>query len=195
MKKITDALKEYFIKEHKVPENKVDVMENLCHFFDNVIEEISYKCSEKNVVELKNLYEGLTLKEINIIKNIKKEIENKENIEKYFSKTKKKLTIGDRCKSAYDIDHLHIGGNVAKNGYVRRSDKLLFIHKNNNSIYFICVLSHPKGKDWGRIDALKKLYSEYPQLFTNCIRTSKMEPILTEDDYTELFKLKIKFFI
>ena len=72
MKKISDALKEYFIKEHKVPENKVDVMENLCHFFDSVIEEISYKRSEKNVVELKNLYEGLTLKEINIIKNIKK---------------------------------------------------------------------------------------------------------------------------
>lgn len=188
----SDFLK-YFNEEYLI--NESDFQKAVLYLINKTFSTISVK--KRKVIELKKLRSNLTQEEKEAINNIKKDIENGNNLKKYMSKQKEKIDFLDKLKNLYKIDHFHLGRDNGDE-FVERSNKLLFLYfePRNEVVYMICVLNHPKKEKWGSIYPVCFLYDEYPELFEKQVlkECKKMTPVISSDDeYQELYKLGVNF--
>lgn len=179
-----DFLK-YFNKEYST--NEIDFQKAIFFIINKIFSKISVKA--RKVIRLSKLEENLTADECLAISKIEKDIEEGKEIEKYMSKGIDKISNIDTFFNLYGIYHFHLG-KESNNKFVERSKKLLFLYFTNNEAYFICVKEHPIKEEWGTVEPIRKLYKEYPQLFSGrVINCEDMQPKITKDEeYFLLFK-------
>lgn len=184
----SDFLK-YFNEDYSM--NESDFQKAVLYLINKTFSTISVK--KRKVIELKKLRSNLTQEEKEAINNIKKDIENGNNLKKYMSKQKEKIDFLDKLKNLYKIDHFHLGkDNGGK--FVKRSSKLLFLYfePKDEVVYMICVVSHPIKEKWGSIYPICFLYEEYPELFEKQVLKgcTEISPVISSDnEYQELYKL------
>ncbi len=66
----------------------------------------------------------------------------------------------------YGMHHFHLNSEVEPDGFIKRSQYLLFAVVTESDVYFVDVRKHPKGRDlgWVRQDLVAIVDSNWPQL-------------------------------
>lgn len=136
-----------------------------------IITNINYR--KRNPVQKKRtvyfskeiLKNGKYNENLSVIQEIKTKFENGENISPYLSKASKvifapnpknRYADKDLLLNDWNINHLHLGENIQKNGFVQRTKDVLFCRITKDSVYFIDILSHNKEDNpWTEKDLLR----------------------------------------
>ncbi len=106
----------------------------------------------------------------------------------YLSERVNNTEEGDGLLWDYAIHHLHLSRNVGKNGFVERSDWLLFAIVADQDTFFVDVRSHadPKQLQWVRQDLLTIIHNNWPELTENHVLHSVTGDTVTDTEKREL---------
>jgi len=126
--------------------------------------------------EFTNTIESLTKEQLSGVKEIEQRLRNKESITGFLSNTlfspiHKDI---DTLLKNWNIHHAHLSEN--------RSSSLLFFIQEQETIYFIDVLEHPKCNDWFKRHLLKVLASNWPWLLREAPGVTKVIKPLNDKD-------------
>jgi hypothetical protein len=131
-----------------------------------------------------------------LVQLFKEKFENGENILPWQSRTTEDATYQDILFNNWNIKHLHLVADSSK----RSEDILLYIQDDNN-VYFLDVVKHPKGSGWNNFKFLKIVSNNGWMKQIGFIKISdfdpdfiegSMEPKITcEKDIRELYKNNI----
>ncbi|MGJ7605496.1 hypothetical protein ACSFA7_14250 [Variovorax sp. LT1R20] len=96
------------------------------------------------------------------------------SVEAYLSKLAKQPRKKDDLLVHWGIHHLHLSplATVDGNGYVARSDDVLFFRVEGGNAYFIDVLHHATPSVWQREELVRIVDSNWPQLHHQMSRTN-----------------------
>jgi len=91
----------------------------------------------------------------------------------------------------YGMHHLHLGRNVKTDGFVERSDWLLFAIVVGQDVYFVDVRRHadPERLQWVRQDLLSIVHRNWPELTESRLLRGVMGTEVTD---TQKFELRRK---
>lgn len=148
-----------------------------------------YQRYKHRIIEQKkrNIFEASDLliphKYLVAYQTIKNNISNGTNLKKYQSRNLKLLDYNDDMLSHWGVQHFHLGETIDNDGYVTRTDELLFIHFTLEKAHIIGIYNH---KSWCDLDIIEKLHINWPNEMT--LLKSESNTRLTENDYMTLRK-------
>jgi hypothetical protein len=114
--------------------------------------------------------------------NIKQDILNGESLKKYQSRKLKKLDYDDDMLSHWEIQHLHLGIIIQADGYIKRTDDLLFVFFKNNKAYIVGMYNHAS---WCDIEIIDAIHNNWPSELT-VLKSNSDTSRLTRDQYKAL---------
>lgn len=112
------------------------------------------------------------------------DIENGNNIKKYQSRNLKKLDYDDDMLSHWGIQHFHLGQTLENDGYVKRTENLLFIHFSESNAHILGFFHHGA---WSNLDIIEILHENWPQELA-VFKSGSNVAALTELEYKTLRK-------
>lgn len=118
-----------------------------------------------------------------IISEIKKKMENGENINNFLSKKIREADYNDNLLNFYGVYHLHLGEKIEK-GFRKRTGELLFIYVKDNKAYFLKIGEH---KNWLSKENIKIVCNEWPEL----LKEFEFPNLLLEDSENKVVQKKI----
>ena len=88
------------------------------------------------------------------------------NVNAFLSRNIRRATRRDGLLWHYGMHHFHLGSETGVDGFVKRSDHLLFAIVAPQDAYFVDVRPHPPrdGVEWVSQDLLRIVHSTWPQL-------------------------------
>lgn len=100
------------------------------------------------------------------LKQIKNKFKNGKNINPYLSKFAQKPNKRDLLLYDWGIHHLHLNNELNSEGYVERSDYLLFFMIDSENVYFIDVSEHklPDRTEFSQQNLLLIVKRNWPNL-------------------------------
>lgn len=96
--------------------------------------------------------------ELDLIKNT---FESGGDIMPFTSKRLKSKTYNDKVLILWNMHHLHLNLDKDENGYVERSDDLLFCMVRDDSVYMVDITNH---NDWANIKLLEIVSNNWSEL-------------------------------
>ena len=121
------------------------------------------------------------------LENLANKIIAGDNLTPHLSKrVSKNLESVDYLLNDWNIHHMHLGTNIY-NGFVERTDPVLFCMVTDSIIYFISMKCHG---EWSDISLLKTVYSNWPELIEPHILSGVVSTIHkpTDEDICKLRK-------
>lgn len=126
------------------------------------------------------------------LKLIKNKFKNGKNVNPYLSKFAKKPTKRDLLLYDWGIHHLHLNSKINSNGYVERSDYLLFFMLDEDNVYFIDVSKHklPDRTEFSQQNLLLIVKRNWPYLIEKYKLNSEftIEKSYTDKEISEIRK-------
>lgn len=162
---IKDEIEKYFTL-NGVTYNKLSFDEmviNLYNFLFKVTLPQKYTVNISKEIEGKKEYSDL-------IALFKKKFENGENIIPWQSKTVLNSEYQDILFNHWNIKHLHLIIDSNK----RSGDILLYI-QNDDSVYFLDVIKHPKGSGWNNYNILRTVCQNKWMEYIGFIKLSSID--------------------
>ena len=111
--------------------------------------------------------------------SIKSDITKGVDLKKYQSKKLKNLDYDDDMLSHWGIQHLHFGIATEHDGFVKRTDELLFIYFSIETAYVIGVFDHDS---WNNPEIIELMHRNWPHLLAKLgLKTGSIK--LSSKDY------------
>jgi len=101
---------------------------------------------------------------INGHKKLEEAISNGFDLSPWLSISIKKLKYEDEMLNDWGIHHLHLGENKKTDGFIERTNELLFAVFTNDTCYEIGIFKHG---DWSEIDLLEIINNNFPELINS----------------------------
>lgn len=115
------------------------------------------------VLRSRQLAERTLPQEINkAVNTVQGEAETGIDLNPRLSRTTKRINYNDLLFNDWGFYHFHLGNGVDADGYVGRTDDLLFVVTRSTSMYFIDVLPHQGS--FSSIDLLEIVHENWPQI-------------------------------
>ena len=108
------------------------------------------------------------------------DIRNGESLQKYQTRLLKKLDKKDDLLSHWKIQHLHLGSELEHDGYVKRTNELIFALFDNDIAYIIGLFYHG---DWCEKDILEKLKNQWPSTMNKFVGDTSSESELSPEEF------------
>ena len=105
---------------------------------------------------LNNIPSGLK----NAFDKICKDILEGNDLLRYQSRFLKDYDFNDKMLADWGVQHFHLSTKVEHDGYVKRTNELLFLRITNDEAYLIGIFNHG---EWEKIDIVEILHSEWPE--------------------------------
>lgn len=96
-------------------------------------------------------------KNLNIIEE---KIKKGDDIKPYLSRKLKNLDEKDNLLFDWGIHHLHLGNIVENDGFIKRTQPLLYVRFDNHNAYFIGIFNHG---DWTKQAMIKTIHDNWPE--------------------------------
>lgn len=110
---------------------------------------------------------------------IVKDISEGNPLKKYQSRKLKRISYNDDMLSHWRIQHFHLGKDIEKDGFVKRTGDLLFIFFVNQKAYVLGFFSHG---DWCDLDIIETIHQNWPDELMH-YRGQKEGRVLTAEEY------------
>ena len=182
-----NKIKEYLEKE-KVNIENIKLYEIPIYFFEynlRTIKKQNYKVFISKELKTNHLYNDYK----DIIETIKTQAQNAENLNKYLSRGIKNITKPDDMLNDWGIMHMHLSDILEKDGFVKRTDDLLFLFKQNDKLYFLDIFEHENA--WTRKRTLEILTNNWDILTDMNIDPSSLAIIPDENDIKSLREINV----
>lgn len=135
------------------------------------------------------------------LKRLETEIENGANLNSYLSRSIMDCSKDDLMLYAWGIYHLHISNKLdtkKSDGFMERSDLLLYALFDDDKAYFIKTINH-KGQNnmWTKKECLEIINDNWPHLLEPYIMkgVSKEQQYISDDERSTLRKNHVNTFI
>lgn len=135
------------------------------------------------------------------LKSLETEIENGTKLDSYLSRSIMDCSKDDLMLYDWGIYHLHISNNLdtkKSDGFMERSDLLLYALFDDDKAYFIKTINH-KGENnmWTKKDCLEIINDNWPHLLKPYVikGVSKEQKYISDDERSLLRKLHGNTFI
>ncbi|GAB2845487.1 hypothetical protein [Hymenobacter ruber] len=107
-------------------------------------------------------------------------IESGRNLRPHMSRGVKKVANRDALRYDWGIHHFHLGATLAPDGFVTRTEPILFAWVAHNAVYMLGL--YPHGA-WTQQEVLQVLYRNWPALLSPyTIRGASLTHILTDQE-------------
>jgi hypothetical protein len=113
---------------------------------------------------------------------IKQDILSGESLKKYQSRKLKTLDYDDDMLSHWGIQHLHLGLEVQSDGYIERTDDLLFVFFKESKAYIVGIYNHTS---WCDMDIIESIHKNWPSELA-VYKSNSTAPALTQEQYKTL---------
>lgn len=121
--------------------------------------------------------------------SILREMQNGINLNRRMSRMTKNVDSKDLMLYEWGIYHFHLGLNVESDGYIERTNNILYAYIENNNIYLIGVFPHGK---WADSELIEVLHTHYPEAISMYkMQDASMECNFSAEDRTNLRKANI----
>lgn len=94
------------------------------------------------------------------LNSLESDIENGKNLNGYLSRSLKNLDYDDALLNDWGIHHFHLGDERESDGFIKRTELLLFARVIHDTVYFIDVLSHGS---WAKKQMIAVLHRNWPE--------------------------------
>src|ERR1700674_3626538 len=112
---------------------------------------------------------------------IKHIIRNGEDLKPYLSKGTKSLTANDLLLNEWGIHHLHLGNSLDDDGYIERTEHLLFLMFTDGAAYMLQVMNHGA---WTNTYLIQILHDNWPEVLSKCKTSISPEHLTMENRKT-----------
>ena len=96
----------------------------------------------------------------------------------------------------WNIHHFHLGGKIEADGFVERTNELLFCLVEDDCVYLITVMSH-SPPPWAKKELITIIHENWPSVLEDCrVRgATKLRWELRDEDRQELRKAGVATFL
>lgn len=106
------------------------------------------------------------------------------DLKKYQSRKLKNLDYDDDMLSHWSIQHFHLGHTIENDGFVTRTEELLFVHFTQDVAHVLGVFSH---NSWCDLNIIEIMHSNWPQELA-VFKSESDAKTLTEEEQKTLRK-------
>ena len=119
------------------------------------------------------------------------------NVNAFLSRNIRRVGAWDGLLWHYGMHHFHLGSEIDAEGFVQRSDHLLFAIIAPQDSYFVDVRPHPPARstEWVRQELLHVVRSNWPQLIEGSVVPGVRAIKLTDEQICRLRQNNINSFI
>ena len=135
------------------------------------------------------------------LKSLETKIENGANLASYLSRSIMNCSKDDLMLYDWGIYHLHISDNLdtkKSDGFMERSDLLLYALFNNDKVYFIKTINH-KGENnmWTKKECLEIINDNWPHLLEPYVMkgVAEEQQYISDDERSALRKNHVNTFV
>lgn len=135
------------------------------------------------------------------LKSLETKIENGANLDSYLSRSIMNCSKDDLMLYDWGIYHLHISDNLdtkKSDGFMERSDLLLYALFNNDKVYFIKTINH-KGENnmWTKKECLEIINDNWPHLLEPYVMkgVAEEQQYISDDERSALRKNHVNTFV
>lgn len=114
------------------------------------------------------------------------------DITPYLSKNIKRLNYNDAMLNDWGIHHLHFGIRIERDGFVDRTDMLLYCRFEEGYAYFIAVLPHGS---WAKQKLVKTIHENWPALIDRYRIRGVIGERITDEEIKALRKVNVNLFV
>ena len=117
------------------------------------------------------------------------------NVNAFLSKNIRHATGWDGLLWQYGMHHFHLGSEMDKDGFVKRSDHLLFAIVAPLDAYFVDIRPHPppRGVEWVSQELLRLVHSNWPKLIEANVLHGVHGSELTDGEIHELRRKNVNY--
>ncbi|UPL51270.1 hypothetical protein [Hymenobacter sublimis] len=113
-------------------------------------------------------------------------IESGRNLRPHMSRGVKKVANRDALRYDWGIHHFHLGTTLAPDGFIIRTEPVLFAWVANNAVYMLGL--YPHGA-WSQQEVLQVLYRNWPALLSPyTIKGASLTHVLTDQEVAQARK-------
>jgi hypothetical protein len=105
-----------------------------------------------------------------VLVKIENRIRKGETIIPHLSRRLMNLNYNDLMLNDWGVHHLHLSSNIEKDGFVTRTEYLLFVRFQKDNAFFINIYNH---KSWTKQNIIKIIHDNWPE----SIQTYKMRGV------------------
>lgn len=130
------------------------------------------------------------------LQKLEQAIEAGESLVPYSSKSIMSARLRDGLLDYWGIHHFHLGTNIMRDGFVERTDDLLFCRIDDQCAYFITVVAHNPAS-WTMTELVEIIHVNWPETISS-YRLSGVEsvsPKVTGDDLKMLRSANVSSFL
>lgn len=148
--------------------NFIKVLSIHREYMSRLIPKQRYIVKKSNELQQKiNLNNFSNLNDINGIRLVINKLQNGQDVTPHLSRTVKSELYNDALFNDWNLYHMHLGINVETDGFVNRTENVLFALRDKNIIYLVDVLPHGNHNiPWTNEELLKIIDNNWPFLLT-----------------------------
>ena len=181
-------IKEDFLNYFNIPEyislSRDELIVNYFNEMNKLIKQNTTTVKISDEIKQNQYY----IENIEIIEKIKKNFEEGDNLELNRRLSKKSIVAHDQdlLLNNWGIHHFHLGDNIQNNFY-QRTNELLFVKIENDSVYFLEIKEH---NNFSSIDFLKIIHNNWSNIIENYMIKDMIDiqPKPNETEIMELWK-------
>ena len=145
----------------------------------------------RHILKSKNF--SCILEHCNALAEIEQLILDGGDISPYLSRKIKKFNYNDLFLNDWGIHHLHLGTEIDPDGFINRTDPLLYCRFEEDYAYFIDILPHG---NWTSKKLITTMHDNWPELLS-CFfdGVTETETRLSDEEIKELRRKRINYFI
>lgn len=110
----------------------------------------------------------------------------------YLSKNIKNMKYNDGMLNDWGIHHLHFGIRIERDGFVGRTDLLLYCRFEEGYAYFIAVLPHGS---WAKQKLVKTIHENWPALIDRYRVRGVVGDRIKDEEISDLRKVNVNLFV
>ena len=114
------------------------------------------------------------------IQKLEQAIQNGTSLTPYRSKSIATAASDDDLFDYWQIHHFHLGSNLMNDGFVGRTNELLFCRIEDTQAYFIRIASHDSSP-WAKKELIEVIHENWPDTISSS-RVSNVSSLATELD-------------
>ncbi len=119
------------------------------------------------------------------LREISDAIQNGHELLRFQSRFLKKIDYDDMMLGDWGIHHFHLNTTIEADGYVKRTDELLFARFTEKDAYLVGIYNHG---DWTDRNIIETIHSEWPE----SIECFRMNVVSLEHDISESNRKKLR---
>lgn len=150
-----------YLNANNYPKPKNLKADELTHLFLNLRRRLVLK-QKRNVIKSKEFTCPDSLKQN--LKHFESAVKSGKELKPFLSTLTKHLSEKDLLINDWGIHHFHLGMELRKDGYSKRTGPLIFAKVMPDTIYFIQILPHGS---WYKADLIEIIHNNWPDLIAH----------------------------